>query len=470
MDKTGKQINIVFRFYMGIFFLLGLYIAYVMGIQAFQIDKDPKNPRNREELSRRGRIYSRSGKLIAYSQEENGIFRRIYPEGQIYEPMLGYVSPVYGKSGIEEKFDNHLGSPRKGKNIIHRMARYRTDGEDIYLTIDHEIQREAFIQLKGYRGAIVAINPGTGEILAMASSPSFDPQYLGKDWNKLTDSPNAPLFLRPVNGYYPPGSVLKLMTLASCYEKGKVKPDTIFNCTGKYPISYDQGTYYVHDAGSSGHGSISAADALVYSCNVTFAQMGLKLGPKNFVKSAEEFGLMANLDFSLTDSTLGSTFPDLEDLTDTQLAQAAFGQGKITLSPLQVALMTSAFANDGRIYRPQLIKARADRKGDILWKFKPKVWKTPISGSTASKVRDAMVETVERGTATRARIPGVKVAGKTGTAENPSGDHHAWFACFAPAENPEVLVVVILENGGYGGVTAVPRAAAVLEKALQKGK
>jgi penicillin-binding protein A len=470
MNKTGKHINIVFGFYMGVFFLLGLYIFYVMGFQAIVLDKDPKNPRNREELSRRGRIYTRDGTSIAFSREEDGIYLRAYPEGQIYEPMLGYVSDVYGKSGIEEKFDRYLGSPRKGRNFLHRVARYRTDGEHIYLTIDQDIQREAYKQLSGCRGAIVAINPQTGEILAMASSPAFDPQNLSKEWNNLVSNRNAPLFLRPVNSYYPPGSVLKLMTLASCYEKGKVKPNTFLSCTGRYPISYDQGTYYVHDAGSGSHGNITASDALVYSCNIAFAQMGLHLGPKDFMKYAEEFGLTTNPEFPLVDPGSVCAFPDIEELTDTQLAQAAFGQGRIALSPLQVAMMTSAFATDGKIYRPQLVKSRTDGKGKILEKFRPKPWKTPISSDTALQVRNAMVDVVERGTATGARIPGVKVAGKTGTAENPTGDHHAWFVSFAPAENPEVLVVVIIENGGYGGVAAAPRAKFVIERALQKGK
>jgi penicillin-binding protein A len=470
MDKTSEQIKKVFRFYTVVFLLLGLYISYVMGIHAFKLDKDPDNPRNSEDFSRRGRIFTRSGKLLAYSKKVNGYYKRIYPEGEIYEPMLGYASAVYGKSGVEEKFDRYLKSSRKGKNILQGIARHKALGEDIYLTIDEEVQREAYIQLKGFRGAIVAMNPQTGEILALASSPSFNPQNLEKDWSNLAKDRNAPLLLRPVNGYYPPGSVLKLMTLASCYEEGNVVPNTYFSCGGRYGIPYERGTYYVHDAGMRGHGSISAADALVYSCNVVFSQLGLKLGPKKFMKYSEEFGLMSKPEFPLTDPASGNTFPELGDLTDTQLAQTAFGQGKVTLSPLQMALMVSAFATDGRIFTPQLIKSRTDQQGKVIEKLKPRPWRTPISTDTAARVREAMVDVVERGTATTARIPGVKVAGKTGTAENPSGDHHAWFACFAPAENPTVLVVIILENAGYGGSIAAPRARAVMEKSLEKKK
>jgi peptidoglycan glycosyltransferase len=305
------------------------------------------------------------------------------------------------------------------------------------------------------------MNPRTGEVLAMASYPAFDPNKLDKDWKKLTSDRNSPFLLRPVNGSYPPGSVFKLFTLASCIEEGVVTPDMVFQCSGDYTMEYELGTYHIQEAGGSAHGSVTAVDALVHSCNIGFAQMGLKLGEKKFYEYAEKFGLTEKPDFLPAETQPG--FPSEDRLTPTQLAQTSFGQGELTLSPLSIALMVSAFANGGKICKPQIIKSRVDENGKVVYKCQPEVWKTPVSMDTAKKVRDAMIQVVERGTGTAARMNEIKVAGKTGSAENPFGETHAWFACFAPAEDPKVLIVVIIENGGGGGRTAAPVAKELLD-------
>ncbi|MFP4498605.1 MAG: peptidoglycan D,D-transpeptidase FtsI family protein [Vulcanimicrobiota bacterium] len=464
MDKTDKYIKNVFRFYMMLFFVLGLYIIYIMGVEALALETNPLNPRNREELDKRGTVFTRSGIVLAISKKEDGKTYRKYPGGREYQPLLGYWSKKYGKSGLEAQLDSHLVSGYKHDNVISTIARTKQNGKNIYLTIDDEIQKVANEVLEGEKGAVVVLNPGNGEILALASSPSYESEELDDNWLELARNKDAPFLLRAVNGYYPPGSVFKLFTYAACLEEGLIIPTDTFSCTGEFAIKYPLGTYHIREAGGTAHGTVTAEDAVTHSCNIAFAQMGLALGAPKFIDYAGKFGLNQNPEFLAINSK--SRFPTVGELSRSILAQSAFGQGEILLSPLQIALMVSAFANEGKICQPILIKAIADDKGKVVKKSEPSILKEPVSPATAEKVRNAMVEVVRRGTGWRAYIEGMEVAGKTGSAENASGNTHAWFAGFAPAGNPEVLVVVIIENGGGGGTTAAPKAREVIRRAL----
>jgi peptidoglycan glycosyltransferase len=466
MNETKNYIKKVFSFYTVIFYILALYVAYIMGMEATTLAQDPRNPRNQEVLLRRGRILTRTGKPLAMSKETKEGIRRLYPMGAATAPLVGYLDPVYGKSGLEEFLDRHLRAPTTSTDILEYLFRYSPRGEDVFLTIDEDVQKKAWEVLKGSKGAVVAMNPANGEILALASSPGYLPEKLGQNWGKIRKDKDAPLLLRPVNGSYPPGSVFKLFTYAAALQEGVVEPGTVFSCRGDYPIQYELGTYHITESGGAVHGTQTCVDAVANSCNIAFAQIGLRLGRDKFYEYAQKFGLTEKPDFMLI--TNFAPFPPISRLTETQLAQSAFGQGQITLSPLQVALMASAFASDGRIYEPVIVKARADEKGKVIFRASPVVWKNPVNPDTARKVREAMIEVVRRGTGTRAQIEGVEVAGKTGSAENPFGDTHAWFAGFAPAGNPRILVVVVVENAGGGGRAAAPLAREVIMEALKK--
>lgn len=449
-----------------LFFILGLYIAYIQVVKSDEFMRNPDNSRNFERIMHRGKIYARDGKVLAVSKKGAQPADRFYLKKELSEPVMGYLSLRYGKGAIEEKLDQHLRAPELSKDLIGYILRRQPQGEDVYLTIDADIQVEATKALEGKKGAIVVMNPQNGEILALASSPSFKPSDIDAKWKILTSDRESPFLLRPVNGSYPPGSVFKLFTLAACINDSVVDENTTFYCSGDYPMKYSQGIYHIREAHGIAHGTVTPIDALVYSCNIGFAQMGLKLGKEKFIEYAGEFGLLDKPDFIL--SEIGNIIPGEEELTPTQLAQCSFGQGELSMTPLSVALMTSAFAYDGKICVPRIVKSRVNEKGETVYKVKHKVWKTPITADTAHKVRDAMVQVVERGTGRRARIDGLKVAGKTGSAENPMGDTHAWFTCFAPADNPEILVTVIIENGGYGGKVSAPIALNILKKSLNK--
>lgn len=454
----------VFRVYMILFFILGMYIAYVQVVKSGEYMGNSDNPRNFEKIEMRGAIYARDGHALALSREGAEPGGRAFPEKNFAEPMLGYLSLKYGKGGLEDKMDSFLKAPALGKNkdFWDYVLRRQEKGQNVYLTIDAKLQQFTAKLLQDKKGSIIVMNPKNGEILALASSPSFDPAQVDISWRQLSANKDSPFLLRPVNGFYPPGSIFKLFTLAVCYEEGVVTPDSSFYCSGDYTMDYELGTYHIRDFGGGVHGSLSTVDALAYSCNISFAQMGLKLGKEKFFEYAEKFGLNEKPDFVL--SEIGNSFPTLDQLTPTQLAQTAFGQGELMFTPLSLALMVSAFANDGKIYKPQIIKSRTDPMGKVIFKGEPQVWKTPVSADTARKVREAMIQVVERGTGTAAKMPGLKVAGKSGSAENPMGDTHAWFVCFAPADNPRVLILVMIENGGAGGKVAAPIAAEILKK------
>jgi len=426
------------------------------------------NLRFQEKISHRGRICARDGKILAVSKKDAKPGGRFYPKKELTEPMMGYLSLRYGKGSLEEKLDQYLRAPELSKDLVGYILRRQPRGENVYLTIDADIQMEATKALEDKKGAIVVMNPKNGEILALASSPAFDPADIDYRWNALKSDRESPFLLRSVNGSYPPGSVFKLFTLASCLNEGVVDENTTFYCSGDYPMKYPLGTYHIREAHGTAHGTINPVDALVYSCNIGFAQMGLKLGKDKFIEYAEKFGLLKEPDFILSET--GNIVPGEDELTPTQLAQCSFGQGKLSMTPLSIALMTSAFANDGKICVPRIIKSRMNEKGETVYKVEPEIWKTPVTPDTAHKVRDAMIQVVERGTGRRAKIEGVKVAGKTGSAENPMGETHAWFTCFAPADNPEVLVTVVIENGGYGGKVSAPIALKILKSSIEKNK
>ncbi len=449
-----------------LFFILGLYIAYIQVVKSDEFIRNAGNPRNFERIMHRGRIYARDGSVLAVSKKGAEPADRFYPKKEFSEPVMGYLSLRYGKDSLEKKLDKYLRAKDLSNDLIGYILRRQPRGEDVYLTIDADIQLEATKALEGKKGAIVVMNPQNGEILALASSPSFKPSDIDSRWKILTSDRESPFLLRPVNGSYPPGSVFKIFTLSACLNEGVVDENTAFYCSGDFPMKYPQGTYHIREAHGTAHGTVTSVDALVYSCNVAFAQMGLKLGKEKFIEYAREFGLLEKPDFIL--SEVENIIPREEELTPTQLAQCSFGQGELSLTPLSVALMTSAFANNGKICVPRIVKSRVDEKGETVYKVEHKVWKTPITANTAHKVRDAMIQVVERGTARRARIEGVKVAGKTGSAENPMGDTHAYFTCFAPADNPKILITVIIENGGYGGKVSAPIALNILKKSLGK--
>ena len=294
------------------------------------------------------------------------------------------------------------------------------------------------------------MNPQNGEVYAMVSNPVFNPETLRADWGEIVENEDSYLLNRSTMGLYAPGSIFKVITATSSLEEDKIKKN--FNCSGSTTID----GYTLNDYGKTAHGNLDLKEALVKSCNVSFAEMGVQIGRDNLKKTAELYMLNNKIPFDL--NTSKSQFSK-DKMDDAELAATSIGQGKTLVTPLNMALVASAIANDGQMMKPILVGEVKDHDGETV-----KINSTkPISNVTSSVVsrelKSMMVEVVNRGTGTNASIKNVRVAGKTGTAENETDKTHAWFIGFAPEQNPKFAIAVILENNGStGGSAAAPIA------------
>ncbi len=419
---------------------------------------------------RRGTIYDWRGTVLAETDQQD-LLRRLYPLGPAACHVVGYTHPRYGTAGIEHAADATLSGyrfaslaelDRFGRNLFdHRNPA----GDDVYLTLDAELQRKAAALMGGRKGAVVALRPGDGAILCLLSAPGYDPRDPSV---ALVDTADAPLLNRAVQGLYPPGSTVKML-VAGLASESRLAPQ--FRCPGEGFLPEKGGReirdseYYIclrEGRTWPGHGKIGLRYAFVHSSNVYFAQLGLALGASRFnaLMAASHVGERV----VYYDGPVGALaseagrVPMATDGTRRTLAQLSIGQGKMVVTPLHVAMWTAAVAAGGELWRPRL-RAEADpvSLGRVL---------TPAA---AAEVSGLMRETVVRGTGRTASVPGLQVCGKTGTAETSDGNDHAWFTCFAPRARPEIVVTVLVEHGGYGSQAAAPVARAMLEEAVRLG-
>ena len=450
MKNNIRKIN---RFIIFCFVLLILNMVYWQVFQSDYLVSHAANPRLKiKELQiKRGSILDRNGIVLAKSVENDGKFVRQYPLGEKFAHVVGYSTKQGIRTGLENAYNGHLLgvlSDQKIDNYIDKLQGNPPVGLDLRTTLDAKLQTIGQELLKGKKGSIVVMQPQTGEILALVSAPSFDPNRIGELWEQLnTDEGQKPLLNRGTQGLYPPGSVLKIMTGAGVLEKNPDFEET-FNCPGYIKI----GNYKLNDSGV--HGTVDFEKALKVSCNTSFAQMGLNLGQQDFYELALKF--MFNKEISFDLGIKKSFIPKPDKVAKQDLAQESIGQGEILVTPLHMALLAATIANNGQMVTPFLLQGQ-----------KPKVMGEIISQEVAVRLKAAMEKVVSEGTGTRAQVSGIQVAGKTGTAENPHGESHAWFVGFAPANNPEVVVSIIVENGGGGGKNSAPLAKLILEEALK---
>jgi peptidoglycan glycosyltransferase len=421
----------------------------------------------------RGAIISSDGVVLAESVADGALFSRSYPRGALAAHVLGYYSTQYGRSGIEAAMNDVLAGRSDFAtfaDMIEAAAGVPVPGNDVRLTVDTRVQAAAEEALGDNRGACVAIDPRTGAVLALASAPDYDPGALDAEWASLstTDGP-TPLVDRASASLYPPGSTYKVVTLAGALASRVATEGTQY----PGPASLEIGGAPVTNYGGSTYGEVDLRKATASSINTVFAQLAVDLGAERLVAASEAFGINSTVPLELPVTT--SLMPDPSEMTVWETAWAGVGQpvGEHDsppgpqVTPLQMALVTAGIANDGVVMRPYLVDAVSDRAGRTISQTAPRAWKTALDPETAETVTDIMITVVQSGSGTRAAIPGVTVAGKTGTAEvGKSVETHAWFIAFAPAENPRIAVAIVLENAGVGGRVAAPAARSVLEAAL----
>ncbi|MGE5152705.1 MAG: peptidoglycan D,D-transpeptidase FtsI family protein [Bdellovibrio bacteriovorus] len=434
-------------------------------------DRRELNPAHRIQ---RGRIIDRHGEVLAYSTEHQGQVYRVYPFGSAFAHAVGYSHPRYGTTGVEAAANARLngGAPEQlaswgelGRQLITRDKRPR--GQDLALTLDARLQGIALQGLGTRHGAVVMLRPQDGAVLVLASSPAFDPNQVGP---ALFRSPPAdnPLLNRATQGLYPPGSVFKTVLAALAIESGFTGtidcPPAGYTTSRHYPPIRDHGFYSAREAGRAwgGHGRLDLTSAFAESSNVFFAQLGVRYGHDALASLGERllFDRQIRLYPGTTSAGSMSTgrLPRLKHSDLYGLAQASIGQGRVLATPAHMALITGAIANGGMAMRPRLI---ADEPPEVLGQL--------LSADTSRALTRLMRRVITHGTGRGIETPGLAIAGKTGTAENPQGPAHSWFIGFAPAEDPELALAVLVEHGGYGSRAAAPIARDLLAAGIDPG-
>lgn len=465
MSDMITNIRKVGFFLLGLLAILFVYLSYIQVVESEFLATHPLNRRHTEmsHLVQYGMIVDKNGEKLAYSEKNNKGFKREYPYGAIMAHVVGYDSPKYGKAGIESTYNSYLtgmnSELRHLGAISHLMS--NQEGNNVVLTIDATLQETAYRALGDNRGAIVVMNPHTGAILAMVSKPSFNPNTLDQKWESISGGSNSPLLNRAVQGLYPPGSILKVMVADAALTEKIVDLKQTINCEGALKVPPD---YVLAESGFHAHGKVNLEEALTVSCNVTFGSLALELGNKRMAKTFDRYGFNRPVGQELQE--VESHLPDFNSLGNGDLAQVGIGQGSLLVTPLRMAMLASTFANKGIIMKPYIVNRITDPDGSTVKEFKPEEWLTITSPQLAEEINHMMVEVVNNGTGNAAYLSRFQVAGKTGTAENSHGDSHAWFIGFAPADNPQVVIAVIVENAGSGGSIAAPIARQVLAKAL----
>jgi len=432
---------------------------------------------------KRGRIYDRNGVVLADTVADGDVWRRVYPDpASAY--LIGYDSPLlYGTAGLEATYDAEL-SGEAGTNAFIRweneLLHRPQQGLDLHLTLDDALQQRAQDLLGDQIGAIVLLDAKTGAVLAMASSPRFDPNKLFTDdtsqnaaaaayWNDLLNNPFHPLVERATSGLYPPGSTFKTVTASAAIETGVAKPTTTYTDNGSLDV---QGHIIPEEnRPDDSVDTWTMAQGLAWSLNVVFAQVGLALGPQKLLDYAQRFGIGQPIPFDLptakTQVESASGFLNAPPA----LADTAFGQGQLLVTPLQMALIAATIADGGKMMRPYLVDHMTTQDGTTVRRTSPSVWRQPITAQTAATMQQMMVNAVADGWANNAAIPGYVVGGKTGTAETGDGQTpHGWFIGFVGDPQPRYAVAVLLEHGGEGSRTALPLGRDMLQAAMAAGR
>jgi penicillin-binding protein 2 len=452
------------------------------------------------------------GLLETYKYMMPGVYievspQRNYPLGPVAPHVIGYLGEItpkqiksgqfpenrmgdlIGQWGLEKEWQIELGGKKGGRflevDAVGREiqvlgVRDSTAGNNLVTTLDWDLQRTAQEALQGRAGAVVVLNPENGEVLAMTSSPAFDPSSFGrkmtaKTWQTLISDPLKPFQNRAIQGQYPPGSTYKMVTALAGLEEKVVTPETTFYCNGSFPF----GNRRFGCWRKGGHGAVSLHKAIVQSCDVYFYNVGLRLGVDRLARYAESFGLGKPTGISLTPEKSGLIPTSAWKLKrykapwhPGETLSLAIGQGYNLTTPLQMAVYTAALANGGKVYRPFLVKKMIAPQGQVLKEYSPhQISSLPFKPENLQLIKKAMAGVINEpgGTGGASRLWGVVAAGKTGTAQvvglgKRGGRDHAWFVAFAPLEAPKLAMAVIVEHGGHGGDAAAPIARKIFQK------
>ena len=487
MTKELRRISILV---LVMFLALFGSVSWIQVVQADALAQNDANRRTRLDSYeiQRGSIIA-GGAPIATSVPSGDMysFQRKYTDPQMWSAVTGYYNPALGSAtGIEKAMNGEL-SGTGGSQFLSSIERIISGqpqkGSNVVLTLDPVAQKAAYDALQGYRGSVVAIEPKTGRILAMVSTPGFDTNSLAVHDSKaanaaydaLVADPNKPLSNRAIGGNMnPPGSTFKLVVASAALDSGKFTMQSTFPNPAAFTLPGTSTA--VHNAwggicpGGDGQ-TVSLADAIRYSCNIPMAELAVQLGDDAIRAAAEKFGF--DQEFSLPLQSAASTYP--KSLSADKTGLTGFGQGDVRATPLQMAMVSAGIANDGLVMNPRMVDQVVGDDLSVQKQFENSQFRQAMTRDQAAAITAAMQASVSSGAAQGARIDGVDVAGKTGTAENGDTDPYTlWFTGFAPASNPEIAVAVVVEDGGgqgqsgSGDAIASPIAKKVMEAVLKK--
>lgn len=458
-------------------------------IQVIQAETLAANSANTRSLYdsyevQRGSIVA-SGIEIASSVPSDDVYswQRVYQNGDMWAPVTGYINPALGSStGIEQAMNGEL-SGTSNSQFLSRIERIFTGqpprGSNVELSLDATVQQAAYDALGDLQGAVIAIEPETGRVLALVTSPSYDtnllaihdPEQVNATYEQLLADPADPLINRAIGGdLNPPGSTFKLVVASAALASGDYTPESELPNPAVYQLPQSSNVVFNASRGACGPGdTVTLAEALRLSCNIPFAELAVELGDTAIREEAEKYGFNRSFDIPLTSTA--SPYP--RALDDPQTALTGFGQGQVDATPLQIAMVSAGIANGGVVMNPRMVDQVIGPDLSVQQTFENTEFGRALDEDLAEEMVTMMVANVQDGAASGARIDGVDVAGKTGTAENGSDEPYTlWFTGFAPADDPQVAVAVVIEDGGgqgqsgSGNTIAAPIAKTVMEAVL----
>lgn len=462
--KANRSMLVVAYLIVGIFICMIGYFGYFLQVRSDSVINNSYNARLDSFANRvvRGEILGSGGEVLAQTQvHEDGSEQRIYPYGSLFAHVVGYSD--HGKTGLEAQANFYLLSSHinLAEKTMNELSDIKNIGDHVVTTLDVGMQQVASDALGDRKGAVLALEPDTGKILAMVSKPGYDPNTLADDWDALIsgDNTEAQLLNRASQGLYPPGSTFKYITMLEYIrEHPDDWRDFSYDCDGHY----ENGDYTISCYHGNAHGHQTLGQAFANSCNGAFASLGLTLNLAGLKTLTDQ--MLFNTELPVSFAYSRSSFAMGSDADTWEILQTSIGQGSTQVTPLHNAMMTAAIANGGVLMKPYLIDHVENVLGEEVKKFLPASAGSLITAEEAGILSDGMRMVVTEGTGSAVRTDAYSVAGKTGSAEfEKNRETHAWFTGFAPAEDPGLVVTVIVEEGGSGGKVAAPIARAVFD-------
>ena len=475
----NAQISRLFGVVVLLFAVLVLATSWSTVFTAEGLDKNPKNRRAliRDARVPRGVIRADDGTVLARNRargsRRNRFYTRVYPGGQLFSHALGYSFIQNGRRGIEDSRNDELaGREDEFMSTLSQIESNTREGSDVVTTLDPAGQRAAYGALGGRKGAVVAIEPATGKVRVMASVPAYDPNAIPRGFGRINRDPGKPMLNRTTQELYPPGSTFKVVTAAAALDSGKFTPESVLDGSSPKTI----GGVRLENFGGESFGPVNLTDALTHSVNTVWAQVGERIGRSTLVKYMGRFGFGQDpkLDYPdwqmIPSGVLNGKGKLLSGDAGFDVGRVAIGQGglegAILTTPLQMAEVAAAVGNGGKLMKPHLTDRIVRKDGRVKERIHPDVQARVMSQKTAKLLGDMMGRVVEEGTGTSAALQGIRVAGKTGTAEVGSNRQFTqpWFIAFAPIDHPRMAIAVTVERTqGQGGTVAAPIAKKVLE-------